>query len=385
SEALDADQRARIGAADTFFIGTGAGDIDDAPAAARGYDVSHRGGAPGFVRVTEQGGLQIPDYAGNNFFNTLGNLIRNPRVGLLFVDFQTGGMLQLTGRARIDWTPRNPHDPNARRLIEVTVDRVVDRPGALALRWHRPAGAPMRLAVVDKVIESDRITSFHLADPDSGALAPFDAGQHLPIELDIPDHTGRVGRSYSLSGSPSAGSYRLSIKREDHGLASRFLHDRVDIGDWIEARPPSGDFVLPGRPGPLVLVSAGVGITPMLAMLHAVVAGAAPVGHPVWFVHGTRNGAAHAFRSEVDGLIARSGRVTRRIFYSAPRDNDTLGVDYDAQGRVTAGDLLGLGAGPNANYLLCGPARFLADTSAGLEAGGVDSDRIAFETFGPAG
>ncbi|WP_208605385.1 pyridoxamine 5'-phosphate oxidase family protein [Salinicola socius] len=403
SDRLAAEQRARIVAADTFFIGSGfssapggesGGEPGSETSMSRGYDASHRGGDPGFVRVTENGTLQIPDYAGNNFFNTIGNLIQDPRVGLLFVDFESGGMLQITGRARIDWAPQESRveilDPNAKRWIEVTVEQVVDRPAALALRWHREDEAPLRLEVVDKVIESDQITSFYLADAGGRALPPFEAGQHLAVELEIPHQSianrpARVGRSYSLSGSPFAGTYRLSVKREDRGVVSRFLHDRIGIGDRIAARSPAGEFVVPPRHGPLVLVSAGVGITPMLAMLHAVVAEADNERRPVWFVHGTRNGGVHAFRAEVEALLAQSGSVARRIFYSAPRSSDRPAIDYDVKGRITADDLLGLGAGREASYLLCGPARFLAELSAGLEDRGVDAERIGFETFGPAG
>ncbi|OHV13902.1 pyridoxamine 5'-phosphate oxidase family protein [Kushneria phosphatilytica] len=397
SEALDAGQRARIETADTFFIGSAfAGNETDEAAGgvprSRGYDASHRGGEPGFVRVTERGTLQFPDYPGNNFFNTLGNLIRDPRVGLAFVDFETGGLLQMTGRACIDWAPQQTHDPNAKRLIEVTVEQVVDRPGALSLRWWQ-AQAPLQLKVVDRVVESDRITSFYLADAGGGALPSFQAGQYLPIELDVPGQPGLVRRSYSLSGAPQGGGWRLSIKREEHGIASRFLHDTVTIGDRIAARPPSGDFVLPRDSRPVVLVSAGVGITPMLSMLHALVA--ERDARPVWFVHGARNGAAHAFREEVEALVAASGETTaaktatgpikHRIFYSAPEANDRPGEDYDAEGRITAEALLALGAGSESHYLLCGPARFLAELSADLEAGGVPSECIEFETFGPAG
>lgn len=403
SHRLDSGQRARIAAADTFFIGSLSGSVSDPgsahdsgsePSKSRGYDASHRGGEPGFVQVIGDGTLRIPDYAGNNFFNTIGNLIQDPRVGLLFVDFETGGMLQITGRASIDWAPQESQDegrdPNAKRWIEMSVEQVVDRPAALALRWRREDEAPLRLTVVDKVIESDQITSFYLAGADAGALPPFQAGQHLAVELEIPHQSisnrpRRVGRSYSLSGSPSAGTYRISVKREEKGTASRFLHDGIDIGDRIAARPPAGEFVLPSRQGPLVLVSAGVGITPMLAMLHAVVAEAEYEQRPVWFVHATRHGGTHAFQAEVGALISQSRNVTRRVFYSAPRPSDTAGVDYDIQGRVTADQLLALGAGPEASYLLCGPARFLAEISAGLEDRGIDADRIDFETFGPAG
>ncbi|KFF48554.1 ferredoxin [Gammaproteobacteria bacterium MFB021] len=394
SSRLDAGQRAQISAADTFFIGSvsGAAAPDSAqdsvrePRTKRGYDASHRGGEPGFVQVTGAGTLRFPDYPGNNFFNTLGNLIQNPRVGLLFVDFETGGLLQISGRARIEWQPEQSEDPSAQRWVEVSIERVVERPEALALRWQRETPA-LRLEVIEKRRESDLVTSFRLASADGSALPPFRSGQHLPLELSMPGQTERVRRSYSLSGSLGDETYRISVKREAHGVASRFLHDRVAAGDCLTAHAPAGDFVLPAGQGPLVLISAGVGITPMLAMLHAAVAEGA---RDVWFVHATRNGDAHAFRAEVEAAIRASARsaarrVERRVFYSAPRADDTLGQDYDAEGRLTAADLLALKAGKDAHYLLCGPVGFLADLSAGLEAHGVAADRIAFETFGPAG
>ncbi|WP_110675013.1 MULTISPECIES: pyridoxamine 5'-phosphate oxidase family protein [Salinicola] len=399
SERLDAGQRARIAVADTFFIGSVSGSVADPDSAHdsggetstnRGYDASHRGGEPGFVQVTGAGTLRFPDYPGNNFFNTLGNLLQDPRVGLLFVDFESGGMLQITGRTRLEWEPRPDEDPNARRWIEVSIERVVDRPAVLALRWQRETPA-LRLAVVEKRRESDRITSFLLVSADGSALPPFRAGQHLPIELAVSGQSGRVRRSYSLSGSPADATYRISVKRETHGIASRFLHDRVAVGDRLAAHAPAGDFVLPAGQGPLVLISAGVGITPMLAMLHAAVADAERGSvRPIWFVHATRNGPAHAFRAEVEAAIQAGSRaagrqIERRIFYSAPQASDIRGRDYDTEGRLTAAELLALGAGDEAHYLLCGPAGFLAAISAGLESRGVAANQIDFETFGPAG
>lgn len=393
SDRLDAGQRARIESADTFFIGSawlGRAAKTSDEARSRGYDASHRGGEPGFVRVTEAGTLRFPDYPGNNFFNTLGNLLLDPRVGLLFVDFETGGMLQITGRASIDWEAGRTDDPSAQRWVEVSIERVVERPAALSLRWQRET-PPLRLEVLEKTIESDQITSFLLASADGSPLPPFRPGQHLPVELSIPGLAGCVRRSYSLCGAPHATTYRLGIKRESHGVASRFLHDQVAVGDRIAAHAPTGDFVLPPGRGPLVLVSAGVGITPMLSMLHAALAESeAGAARPIWFVHGARNGSAHAFRDEVEGAIRAASRavgieIVHRVFYSAPRASDSKGKDYDVEGRVTAADLLALEAGSEARYLLCGPAGFLAGLSTGLEAGGISPDRIAFETFGPAG
>lgn len=378
--------RSWIGAARTFFIGsgfTGSGLETSGAASTAGYDASHRGGPEGCVRVDARGRLHIPDYAGNRFFNTIGNLLRDARVGLLFVDFPTGSLLHITGRAEIDWEPHGSHDPNARRMIIVTVDEVIERPEALSLRWRPLVGSVGSLKVVDKVIESDGIASFHFASMTGEPLSAFKAGQHLPVELPVPGQRDRVRRTYSLSGAPDGETYRITVKREAQGLASRFLHDQLVVGDEILAGTPSGGFLLPAGHDPVVLVSAGVGVTPVLSMLHDLVQRGSD--RAVWFVHGARNGAAHAFRKELATMLARHDRIERRVFYSAPTALDILGRDFDQAGRVTARDLLALRAGAGAQYMLCGPAQFLADIGAGLEAGGVSSDHIHFETFGPAG
>lgn len=380
AKALSPDHMDRMRAADTLFIGTGHHGDADHPA--NGYDASHRGGAPGFVQVVDGTHLRIPDYAGNNFFNTIGNLVENPSIGLVFVDFETGGLLHVTGRATIDWDAQNSHDPNALRMIDVTVDAVLDRPAALALRWSAEDAGLRDLVVTRKVRESADITSFYLAAADGAPLPSFEPGQHLPIDVDIPGQTGATARSYSLSGAPGDDHYRLSIKREAHGLASRYLHDHVAVGDSIRARVPSGDFVIPCSDCPLVLVSAGVGLTPMVAALHAAAAGS---DRPVWYVHGARNGAHHALRDEVDALARDRPNLRTRILYSQPDETDVPGRDYDAAGRVTAETLLALNAGPGAHYMLCGPARFLADIRTNLETANVPTQNIHVETFGPTG
>lgn len=380
SHHLDAGQQARIAAADTFFIGTGHGAGKNRRS--DGYDTSHRGGPRGFVRVSENGRcLQIPDYAGNNYFNTIGNLILNSRVGLLFVDFRSGGLLHITGRATIDWTPTDGHDQNARRIIDVTIEKVIDRPAALTLRWSEADADRQKLQVVAKVPESDRITSFHLASTDGKALPRFEAGQNLAVELEVPG-LGRVGRSYSLSGAPDAGVYRISVKREDKGIASGFLHSQIGVGDTVEVRPPSGEFVVPDGTAPLVLISAGVGITPMISILHDEAARGST--RPILFAHVARDGENHAFRAEIDALLAHASGIRRLVFYTRPRDADIRDVNYDRKGRLTADDILSVEGSKDAHYMLCGPARFLADTRLGLERSGVPQSRIHFETFGPS-
>ncbi len=380
-ERLQPSHEAWIAAADTLFIGSGV--RADGGGTAGSFDASHRGGEPGFVQVATDGSLQIPDYPGNNFFNTIGNLIRDPRVGLLFVSFETGSLLQIAGRARIDWNAAGSDDPQARRMIRVAIDRVVERQGALSLRWSRDGVETLGMTVIDRVIESDAITSFHLAPRDGGPLAPFQPGMHLPVALTVPGQAGPVRRSYSLSGSPTAEHYRISVKREDRGIASRFLHDQIAVGDTIMTGRPAGAFQAPSGDSPLVLVSAGVGVTPMLSMLHAAVESRS--GRSIRFVHGARNRRSHAFSAEIDALIATGASIERRIYYSAPEAADAPGVHFDKAGRIPAADLIALDAGADADYMLCGPEGFLADIHAGLEARGVDPGRIHFETFGPGG
>ncbi|SFH74539.1 pyridoxamine 5'-phosphate oxidase family protein [Albimonas pacifica] len=377
SDALSAAQAAWIGRADTMFLASGwSGEA--AGEAAGGYDASHRGGPAGFVRVEGARALSFPDYAGNNYFNTLGNLLRDPRVGLVFVDFATGSLLHLTGRAEIDWHAQASADPDARRLVRIAVEQVIERPGALSLRWRAEEG--LRLRVTGRTRESADVVSFHLAPADGAAPPPFRPGQHLPVALSIPGQAAPARRSYSLSGPGP--ELRISVKREARGLVSRFLHDRVAVGDVIEAGQPAGDFVLPDGEGPLVLAGAGVGATPLLAMLHAAVREGR---RPVRFVHGVRAGRDHAFRAEVAALVGQGGDVAARTLYSRPEPEDRRAGAFDAEGRITAADLLAAAPEGAAEFLLCGPAGFLADLRAGLEAAGVPAARIHEESFGPAG
>ncbi|MEM8825632.1 MAG: pyridoxamine 5'-phosphate oxidase family protein, partial [Pseudomonadota bacterium] len=280
---LDGGQAALIAAADTFFIGSGTRkDVD-----AGGMDASHRAGAPGFVEIVDRRTLRFPDYAGNNYFNTIGNLLSDPRCGLLFVDFTSGRLLHLTGRATVEWTPDTARFPGARRLVTVAIDKVIDRPAATALRWAFADDDRRELELVRRVTESDDTVSFHFAAADHRPLARFEAGQHLPIEIDGPATGETLKRTYSLSNAPGDPHYRISVKRAENGRVSNLLHDGLHPSDRIAARDPAGDFMISCDCCPVVLVSAGIGITPMLSMFHTLAA--EPARRRVWFLHGTRN------------------------------------------------------------------------------------------------
>jgi ferredoxin-NADP reductase/MOSC domain-containing protein YiiM/ferredoxin len=229
--------------------------------------------------------------------------------------------------------------------------------------------------------ESAEVTSIVLAAADSGALPPARAGQFLTIRLHPGPGEPPLTRSYSLSGPPNAGSYRISVKRESGGAASGYLHTAVGAGDVLEAAAPRGSFVLQPSERPVVLVSAGVGATPMLAMLHELAAHASP--REIWWLHGARNRAEHSFRDEVRDLLGSLPHAHRLICYSAPRPADLPGRDFDHAGRLTGAVLDQAGVPAGADFYLCGPAQFGSDLSAHLVSRGVTPDRIKAEAFGP--
>jgi ferredoxin-NADP reductase len=191
---------------------------------------------------------------------------------------------------------------------------------------------PFRVVGIDR--ESADVRSIRLAPLDGEGLCPARPGQFLTIRLQPDPEATPLLRSYSLSGLPDRDSYRISVKREEHGAASRHLHAGLRVGDTLDAGAPRGTFVLKTGDRPVVLMSAGVGATPVLAMLH--VLAAAHSARRVWWVHGARNGAEHSFAQEVDGLLARLPDAHRVICYSTPGPGDRAGDDFDMTGRLTA-------------------------------------------------
>ena len=383
SRRLTPDQREWIGSADTFFIASGYIGDDDSPT--YGMDASHRGGEAGFVRVVNENRIQYPEFAGNNHFNTIGNIVLNPKVGFLFIDFSTGSLLQLTGHASVDWdSDAIAAIPGARRLVTFDIDEIHERRSAVPLRWEESADFVRSLRLVEKIPESDEVTSFVFEARDGGPLPSFEAGQYLPIELEVPKVEGPVSRTYSLSGPPSTNRYRISVKREPMGIASRHLHDTVDIGTIIDSRHPAGeDLMLPCVKCPVALISAGIGITPMMSLLHALVE--EDENRRVWFVHAARDGAHHVLSEETRDLVGRRRNVILHFAYSSPRQEDQLGRDYDSEGRINGQLIMDLVDAPNVHYLLCGPTGFMAEIQDVLEHNGVPSEHIHTESFGPKG
>jgi ferredoxin-NADP reductase/ferredoxin len=188
-------------------------------------------------------------------------------------------------------------------------------------------------------------------------------------------------RSYSLSGAPRAERYRVSVKREPHGLGSAYLLDRCAVGDVLDVAAPRGSFTLRGGETPVVLLGAGVGATPLMAMLHALASERSK--RDVWWIFGARDRDEHPFREESRQLLRSLSHAHAHVRYSRPRPADRLGHDYDAAGRVGVAALQELGTPRSADFYLCGPAAFLRDLTDDLADWGVPRERIHTEAFGP--
>lgn len=405
--AIDPEARTLIEKADAFFV---ASYVERE--GRRQVDVSHRGGKTGFVRVDRDGTLTIPDFNGNLFFATLGNILLNGKAGLLFVDFETGDMLQMTGQAEVILdSPEIAAFQGAERLWTFRPHKIVRRNGGLALRWKfqdggwsesslmtgdwRQADARLRAAEsanrwralkVRRIVhESESIRSFHLSTDDGAGLLPHLAGQYLPIRIKLAGSDKPVIRTYTLSVAPSDGYYRISVKRE--GLVSQYLHDHLHEGDMIEVRAPAGGFTLDaGTSRPAVLMAGGVGITPMLAMLrHIVHEGVRRQSiRPATLFYAARSKRERAFDDEIAELVAAAKGAVKVIRVLSDIADAEEGIDYEAPGRLDMPLLRRFLALGDCEFYLCGPPSFAQTVYDGLRNYGVADERIHAEAFGPA-
>lgn len=244
------------------------------------------------------------------------------------------------------------------------------------------ATAFRRFRVAQKLPESSNITSFHLAPEDGGPLWDMRPGQYLTLRIPGPD--GPVLRTYSLSALPDGqAAHRISVKREEQGLGSGWLHDHLAEGDVIEVAAPRGSFVLDEASSrPVLLLAGGVGLTPLLAMLHRL----AQTQRRVWFVHAVENGDVQALADEVAAVAKDAGgRITVRNLYRAPRPQDRDAGRFDAEGVVDRAFLQALLPLDDYDVYLCGPTPFMVAMWQLLTGLGVAPGRIAYEFFGKGG
>ena len=408
---FDSSHTALIAAADMFFVAS------HAPAASHpereGVDVSHRGGRPGFVRI-DGNTLTIPDFPGNNHFNTLGNFLLNPRAGLAFADFTSGSLLLLTGTVELldEDHPDVTVFQGAERGWRLTLRQGLWLEGALPFRAKRGAFSPntlmtdtwpeakarkaledqrntwrrFRIARIER--ESSSIRSFYLEPGDGGPLLPFEAGQFLTLRITPPGAKKPLVRTYTVSSAPGDGHYRISVKREEAGTVSRYLHAHLQTGAVIEAKAPRGGFFLDtSGERPAVLLGGGVGITPMIAMARHALREGVRTRHlrPLTILHAARTVADRAFAREFRNLEqASGGRIRYASLISVPAAADLAGRDFDHAGRINADVLQQVLPQADAEAYLCGPGGFMQAAYDSLLSLGVKDADIHAEAFGPS-
>lgn len=253
-------------------------------------------------------------------------------------------------------------------------------PAAVA-RTAAPGFRPLRISRMSH--ESTDVISLTFEPTDGRPLTAALAGQFVVLCLRVKPGAPQLFRSYSISGAASDAHYRVSIKIEPHGAAGSYLK-HVHVGDVLDVSEPRGAFTLQPGAGAVVLISAGIGVTPVLAMLHALAAGAS--SRQIWWLHGARSGALHCFAAEARQLIGTLAQAQSHVWYSRPEAGDRAGIDYDTAGHLDAKDFQALKVPRDGDFYICGPSGFFAEIRANLSAWGVPADRIHAEIFsgGPA-
>ena len=337
--------------------------------------VSHR--RPGFYfRVLEEGDVQAGD--------EIVKLASGPeQMPVAEVD----GLLYLPGHSRQQLLRalRVPAlSPGWQASFHALLD---EEPGGgnagLGVTSPPPAWPGFRQLIVTAITrESDSIISIRLEDPAGAPVPTARPGQYLTVRVQ-PDKQQRSAlRNYSLSGPPGAGYYRITVKREPEGVASGYLHTRLAVGDQLDIAAPRGTFILDRTQAPVLLISAGIGATPVLAMLHEL--STEHSEREIWWLQGARSSHEHPFGAEAHALLASLPNTRTYVCYSQPGPDDVQGRDYDAAGRLTAPLLAQLEPPGKAEAYLCGPGPFMDDISASLGAIGLGPAQIHTEPFGPA-
>ncbi|HET7105424.1 MAG TPA: MOSC and FAD-binding oxidoreductase domain-containing protein [Candidatus Acidoferrum sp.] len=249
-----------------------------------------------------------------------------------------------------------------------------------------PSGPPpgwkgfrsLRVSRIER--ESGSVKSLVLAPSDDQSLVAALPGQSIVLRFHPTASGPAVLRNYSLSDLPATDHYRVSVKRETNGTASTYLHTQIRVGDIVDVAAPRGGFTLKPGSNPVVLLSAGVGATPVLAMLHSLAHENSP--REIWWLFGARNGQEHPFADESRNLVKRLARGISHIWYSRPGPEDRPGSDFDLPGRIAGDALRQLGVPLDADFYLCGPSAFLEDVTSGLAALGVSGNQVHQEIFG---
>ena len=318
--------------------------------------------------------------------DTLALILASGIVGLVFAQLGLH-----TYSSVLEIANRRAHRELEQRLLRDQIE------ATKTLRSQRgldgPAWNGYRKFVVDqKVTEAAGICSFYLVPHDGKPLPSFKPGQYLTFRLDVPERDKPVIRCYSLSDGPGKDYYRVSIKRVSSppekkefppGVCSNYFHDHVKSGDILDVKAPAGHFVLDlAESKPAVLIAGGIGVTPMISMLNAVVASNRQ--RDVWVFHGVRHGGEHAFREHVTKLAGDHDNIRAVVCYSEPQNQDVQGTDYDCEGHVSLDLLSQHLQTSNYQFFLCGPPPMMESLTRQLKQWGVPHEDIRTEAFGPA-
>jgi nitric oxide dioxygenase len=242
--------------------------------------------------------------------------------------------------------------------------------------------------VTKKVKESDVITSFYFSPVDGGDIADYLPGQYISVKLNIQGEEFTHIRQYSLSDSPEKAYYRISVKKEEgthekpEGMVSSYLHNELKVGDQIEISAPAGEFVLEQTDQPIILLSGGVGITPMLSMLRHL--DASGMTNETAFIHAAINGNVHAFAKEVKNIEENNQLVKAYFCYENPSEKDKEEKSYNKEGYITSEWLKTIVSNMDSLVYMCGPVPFMQAMYEALLEAGFKKENIRYEFFGPS-
>lgn len=247
---------------------------------------------------------------------------------------------------------------------------------------NQPAGwkGLREFILMKKEVESEGITSFYIKPTDRKALPIYQAGQYVSVYVKADDWKFQQIRQYSLSDAHRDDYYRLTIKKE--GLVSSYLHDSWQVGELINITPPAGDFYLQDNTErPVVLLGAGVGVTPMISLLKSVLE--KRQNQKIIFAHAVKNSEQHAFKQFINKTADENAKRMEKItFYESPLETDQLTTDYDHEGLMDLESIYTSINQKNADYYLCGPKPFMASIHKTLSSWGIDKNNIHYEVFG---
>lgn len=369
---LNETQKTLIENADTLFVASAHPD--------HGIDASHRGGHPGFAHIIDDQQLRIPDFAGNSMFNTLGNFACYPYAGLIFIDFEQGRLLQLTGKAELLWDVDDPQKETGgtRRYwqFDITCWQDSTLPYRFAWEWldespHIPElqryshfSDALSLQVERIQQETDRVKSFRLRAADGKELPAFLPGAHLRVKVKLPDGSD-AKRHYSLLYNPNdRSSYEIGVLKEPEGRGgSLYLHEHIHEGDVLEIQIPKNAFPMTKLANHSILIAGGIGITPILAMLHSL----SSTKQSFEIHYSARELTGLAFRDRVEQLAGDKAQ-----FYTSRGPNSR---------RLDLEQLLAKPE-PGVHVYMCGPRGMINAVREIASAQGWALSQIHFESFG---